>query len=71
MKSAEFIHRKFQAWAHRRNIMLQGSEGERGQPNYTLSLGENLLYGQEIEIPHLMRIQIILVSSLAVGLSAK
>ena len=42
MKSAEFIQRKFQAWANRKNIRLQGSEGERGQPNYTLNLGENL-----------------------------
>lgn len=49
MKSAEFIHGEFQAWAHRRNIMLQGSEGERGQPNYTLSLGENL-FGGELHI---------------------
>ena len=46
MKSAEFIQQKFQAWAHRKNIMLQGSEGERGQPNYTLSLGENLFRGE-------------------------
>jgi hypothetical protein len=45
MKSAEFIQRKFQAWAHRNNILLQGSEGERGQPNYTLTLGENLFGG--------------------------
>jgi hypothetical protein len=45
MKSADFIQRKFQAWAHRKNIMLQGSEGERGQPNYTLNLEENLFGG--------------------------
>ena len=46
MKSAEFIQRKFQAWANRKNIRLQGSEGERGQPNYTLNLGENLFGGE-------------------------
>jgi hypothetical protein len=49
MKSAEFIQRKFQAWAQRKNIMLQGSEGERGQRNYTLSLEENL-FGGELHI---------------------
>mgnify|MGYP001331384106 CR=1 FL=1 len=46
MKSAEFIQRKFQAWAFRKNIALQGSEGERGEPNYTLTLGENLFGGE-------------------------
>ena len=46
MKSADFIQRKLQAWAHRKNITLQGSEGERGQPNYTLSLGKNLFGGE-------------------------
>ncbi len=45
MRSAEFIQRKFQAWAHRKNIKLQGSEGERGQPNYTFSRGEDLFGG--------------------------
>ena len=49
MRSAEFIQRKFQAWAHRKNIMLQGSEGERGQPNYTLNLEDNL-FGGELHI---------------------
>ena len=49
MKSADFIQRKLQAWAHRKNITLQGSEGERGQPNYTLSLGKNL-FGGELHI---------------------
>jgi hypothetical protein len=46
MESAEFIQRKFQAWAHRKNIALQGSKGKRGQPNYTLSLGDNLFGGK-------------------------
>lgn len=45
MRSAEFIQRKLQAWAYRKNIKLQGSEGERGQPNYTLTRGENLFGG--------------------------
>lgn len=45
MKSSVFIQGKFQAWAHRKNISLQGSKGERGQPNYTLTLGENLFGG--------------------------
>lgn len=46
MKTANFIHGKFQAWAHRRNIMLQGSEGRRGQPNYTLDIEQNLFGGR-------------------------
>ena len=46
MKSADLIQRKLQAWADRKNIKLQGSEGERGQPNYTMSLGENLFRGE-------------------------
>jgi hypothetical protein len=46
MKSGEFIQGKFQAWARRKNIALQGSEGRRGQPNYTCSLGDNLLRGE-------------------------
>jgi hypothetical protein len=45
MRSAEFIQQKFQAWARRKNVQLQGSEGERGEPNYTLSLGDNLFGG--------------------------
>lgn len=50
MKSSVFIQGKFQAWAHRRNIALQGSEGERGQPNYTLTLGENLCGGDLLDV---------------------
>jgi len=46
MKSADFLHQKFQAWARRKNISLQGSEGERGQPNYMLSVEENLFNGK-------------------------
>jgi hypothetical protein len=46
MNSADFIQRKLQTWAHRNNITLQGSKGERGQPNYTLSLGQNLFGGE-------------------------
>lgn len=45
MTSADYIQGKFQAWAHRKNISLQGSEGERGEPNYTLTLGDNLFGG--------------------------
>jgi hypothetical protein len=48
MNSAKFIQGKFQAWAHRNNIALQGSEGERGEPNYTLTLEENL-FGRELD----------------------
>jgi len=46
MKSSEFIQNKFQAWALRKNLELQGSEGERGQPNYTKTLEENLYNGE-------------------------
>ena len=46
MKSADFIQRKFQAWAQRKNIALQGSAGDRGEPNYTLSLQANLFGGK-------------------------
>jgi hypothetical protein len=42
MRSGEYIQRKFQTWAQRHNIELQGSEGERGEPNYTLTLVDNL-----------------------------
>ena len=42
MTSGEFIQRKFQAWAARKGIRLQGSAGERGAPNYTGTVEENL-----------------------------
>lgn len=42
MKSGEYLQKKFQAWAQRQNIKLQGSERERGEPNYTLDLTSNL-----------------------------
>ena len=38
MRSGEFVQGKFQAWARRKGIALQGSEGERGAKNYTRSL---------------------------------
>ena len=45
MISAEYIKAKFQAWAAREAIQLQGSAGERGESNYTLSVEKNLLGG--------------------------
>jgi len=42
MKSGDYLQNKFQAWAQRRGIQLQGSEAARGKPNYTLALRENL-----------------------------
>jgi len=44
MRSGEYIQKRFQAWARRQNHIegLQGSQGERGEPNYTLTLQENL-----------------------------
>ena len=46
MTSGRHIQLKFQAWAKRNNIPLQGSKGKRGAPNYTLSIGENLFGGK-------------------------
>ena len=46
MKSGQFIQQKFQAWALRKNIQLQGSEGERGERNYTLKVEDNLFGGR-------------------------
>ncbi len=45
MRSGEFIQQKFQVWASRRGIPLQGSAGSRGQPNYTFSVAANLFGG--------------------------
>jgi len=42
MKSGDYLQKKFQAWAQRRGTQLQGSVGDRGQPNYTLTLADNL-----------------------------
>jgi hypothetical protein len=46
MTSGQFIQRKLQAWAARNGIPLQGSAGERGEPNYTHSVEENLFGGE-------------------------
>jgi hypothetical protein len=45
MKSGQFIQRKLQAWAERKGVHLQGSAGERGAPNYTLSVEQNIFEG--------------------------
>ena len=45
MTSAQYLQGKFRAWAARTNVPLQGSEGGRGVPNYTLTLGENFFGG--------------------------
>lgn len=46
MTSGQFLQRKFQAWALRKGIPLQGSAGDRGEPNYTWSPEENIFGGQ-------------------------
>jgi hypothetical protein len=45
MTTGQFIQLKLRAWAERSGIPLQGSAGERGQPNYTLSVEQNILGG--------------------------
>ena len=42
MTSGQYIKGKFQAWAGRKGLALQGSKGIRGEPNYTLSVEENI-----------------------------
>lgn len=42
VKSGDIIQGKLRACALRKGIQLQGSEGERGERNYTLSVQENL-----------------------------
>lgn len=46
MNSGKYIQERFQAWAVRNGIQLQGSAGDRGEPNYTLSVEENLFGGK-------------------------
>lgn len=45
MTSSHYIQERQQAWAIRRGIGLQGSAGERGEPNYTKVLGDNIFGG--------------------------
>jgi hypothetical protein len=45
MRSSDYIQLKFQAWARRQGIELQGSAGERGEPNYTRSVEQNVFAG--------------------------
>jgi hypothetical protein len=49
MKSGQYIQRKLQAWATRQGLRLQGSEGERGEPNYTLSVEQNIFGGRMLD----------------------
>lgn len=46
MRSGQYIQGKLQAWAERKGIQLQGSAGERGEPNYSMSVGQNIFGGQ-------------------------
>jgi hypothetical protein len=46
MNSGEFIQRKLQAWARRKNIALQGSAGNRGERNYTPTIEDNVFGGE-------------------------
>ena len=45
MTTGQFIQRKLQAWAERSGIPLQGSGGNRGERNYTLSVEQNIFGG--------------------------
>ena len=45
MTTGRFIQRKLQIWARRSGIQLQGSAGERGEPNYTLTVEQNIFEG--------------------------
>jgi hypothetical protein len=45
MKSGQYIQKKLQAWAGRNEIQLQGSAGDRGEPNYTMSVEQNIFDG--------------------------
>lgn len=46
MTSGQYIQRTLQAWADRQGIRLQGSAGERGEPNYTISVEQNIFGGK-------------------------
>jgi len=45
MNTSRLIKAKFQAWAKRHCIPLQGSEGDRGERNYTMTIEANLFGG--------------------------
>lgn len=45
MTSSQIVQQKFQAWALRRGITLQGSAGEHGAPNYVMGIAENVFGG--------------------------
>ena len=49
MTSGEHLQGKFQAWAARIGLPLQGSKGKRGKPNYTLTLDQNFFGGTLLE----------------------
>jgi hypothetical protein len=46
MRSGQYIQWKLQAWAERKGIPLQGSAGDWGEPNYTLSAEQNIFGGE-------------------------
>jgi len=45
MNTSQLIQAKFQSWAKRNKIRLQGSKGRLGTPNYAMSVGENIFGG--------------------------
>lgn len=49
MRSGDFIQQKLQAWAARHGLTLQGSARERGEPNYTLKVGDNIFGGELLD----------------------
>jgi hypothetical protein len=46
MQSGHYLQQKFQAWALRKGTQLQGSAGTRGEPNYTMSVAQNIFGGE-------------------------
>lgn len=46
MRSPDYVQLKLQAWAGRKGLQLQGSAGQRGAPNYTMSVGQNIFGGE-------------------------
>lgn len=49
MDSGQYIQWKLQAWASRKGFRLKGSAGERGEPNYTHSVEQNIFGGKLLD----------------------
>jgi hypothetical protein len=46
MRPGQYIQGKLQAWAERKGIQLQGSAGDRGERNYSMSVEQNIFGGR-------------------------